>query len=105
MTNVLVLKNKSTQDNIPVLPSLGKVTTLMQGPFLTLYDFAAIAGYNYRYVWRLIKKGKLKSYKVGSRRLIAVTDAVEFGNQKKSANFLNKKAMIINSKGKLTKRK
>lgn len=102
----LVFKNKETkQHNNKSLSALKVVTTLIDEGFLSVYGFAAIAGFHHSYVRQLIIKDKLKSYKVGRRRLIAVVDAVEFGNKKKSADFLKKKAMIVNSKGKLTGRK
>ena len=103
--NVIVTNNKTKKHDNKLLPALTVVKSLIDEGFLSVYGFADIAGYHHSYVRQLIIKGKLKSYKVGRRRLIAVIDAVEFANKKKSADFLKKKAMIVNSKGKLTGRK
>ena len=46
--------------------------------YLTVQEFAAIAGYHYSYVYALTMSKKLLSYKVGRRRLIEIKEAEKY---------------------------
>ena len=105
MTTDLIVKIEEKNMKTQKLPPASIIREIFGGRYLTVNEFAQIAGYHHSYVRQLIIKGKLKSYKVGRRRLIAVTDAVQFGSKRKKTIFSTKKALVINFQGKLTTKK
>ena len=101
---VLVTNNKAKKHDNKLLPALTVVKTLIDEGFLSVYGFADIAGYHPNHVRQLTIKGKLKSYKIGRRRLIAVKDAMQFGSKIKRIAS-RKKSPLVNMKGRLKLRR